>query len=234
MDRSLLTDISLDDIIEKKRKFSREERTYDRRVEPYARRTSTIRSSSSNSNSGCRVYVGNIPWSSSWQDLKDYMRSVGDVVHATIFTDGNRSRGCGVVEFAHPDDAKRAIEELNDTRLPNTDRQIFVREDREQNTSQYGRSSYSDSHSSHNGRQSSEKFIAFVGNLPFSTTWQDLKDLFRDFGIVLRADVETDRIGRSLGRGTVTFESKASLFDAINELHNSTYRGRELVVREYH
>jgi RNA recognition motif-containing protein len=40
-----------------------------------------------------------------------------------------RSKGCGIVEFATPDEAQRAITELNDTELMG--RMVFVREDRE-------------------------------------------------------------------------------------------------------
>jgi RNA recognition motif-containing protein len=40
-----------------------------------------------------------------------------------------RSKGCGLVEFSTPEEAQRAIAELNDTELMG--RMIFVREDRE-------------------------------------------------------------------------------------------------------
>jgi len=77
-----------------------------------------------------QVYVGNLSWECQWQDLKDHMRSVGEVMHADVLTgpDG-RSKGCGLVEFSTPEEAQRAIAELNDTELMG--RMIFVREDRE-------------------------------------------------------------------------------------------------------
>ena len=34
-----------------------------------------------------RVYVGNLSWSTSWQDLKDHMRDVGDVQYAKVLQD---------------------------------------------------------------------------------------------------------------------------------------------------
>jgi RNA recognition motif-containing protein len=40
-----------------------------------------------------------------------------------------RSKGCGIVEYTTPEDAQRAIAELNDTELMG--RMVFVREDRE-------------------------------------------------------------------------------------------------------
>ena len=55
---------------------------------------------------GRRVYVGNLSWDASWQDLKDHMRGPnGDlnVVHAEVLMDGSgRSKGCGIVEYASP------------------------------------------------------------------------------------------------------------------------------------
>eukprot|EP00283_Hemiselmis_rufescens_P003452 CAMPEP_0173420996 /NCGR_PEP_ID=MMETSP1357-20121228/2264_1 /TAXON_ID=77926 /ORGANISM="Hemiselmis rufescens, Strain PCC563" /LENGTH=59 /DNA_ID=CAMNT_0014383853 /DNA_START=24 /DNA_END=200 /DNA_ORIENTATION=- len=59
------------------------------------------------------------------------MRSVGEVTYADVLSgpDG-RSKGCGLVEYSSPDQAQRAIAELNDTELMG--RMVFVREDREQ------------------------------------------------------------------------------------------------------
>ncbi|KAK4536104.1 hypothetical protein CDCA_CDCA07G2129 [Cyanidium caldarium] len=81
-------------------------------------------------NPGCRVYVSNLAWRTTWKGLKDHMRSVGEVAYADVFRDREtqRSRGCGVVEFLDEETAKRAIAEKNETELDG--RQIFVREDR--------------------------------------------------------------------------------------------------------
>ena len=77
-----------------------------------------------------KVYVGNLSWESSWQDLKDHFRQVGEVLHADIMTGADgRSKGCGLVTFASPHDAARAISTLHDSVLHS--RSIFVREDRE-------------------------------------------------------------------------------------------------------
>jgi RNA recognition motif-containing protein len=80
--------------------------------------------------SGCKLYVNNLPWTVSWQGLKDHFRSAGNVVRADVFTGADgRSKGCGIVEFSTPEEAAHAIQTLNDTML--NDRKIFVREDRE-------------------------------------------------------------------------------------------------------
>ena len=43
--------------------------------------------------------------------------------------------------------------------------------------------------------------------LPFRVRWQDVKDLFRGAGTVLRADVALSYDNRSKGHGTVLFSS---------------------------
>ena len=79
---------------------------------------------------GAKVYVGNLSWDTSWQDLKDHFRQAGEVQHADVLigADG-RSKGCGLVTFSTAREAAHAIETLHDTTLGN--RSIFVREDRE-------------------------------------------------------------------------------------------------------
>jgi RNA recognition motif len=45
--------------------------------------------------------------------------------------------------------------------------------------------------------------------LPFHCQWQDLKDLFRSAGQIIRADVALGPDGRSRGFGTVLFANDA-------------------------
>lgn len=77
-----------------------------------------------------RIYVGNLSYEVQWQDLKDFCRRAGTVVHADVPTgpDG-RSKGYGLVEFDSSRDAAAAIGILNEQQLRG--RHVFVREDRE-------------------------------------------------------------------------------------------------------
>ena len=53
---------------------------------------------------GRRIYVGNLSWQTTWQDLKDHFKQAGEVLYADVLTSSDgRSRGCGVVEFATAD-----------------------------------------------------------------------------------------------------------------------------------
>lgn len=70
----------------------------------------------------------------------------------------------------------------------------------------------------------------FVGNLSWEVAWQDLKDHFKPVGEVLRADVLTERTGRSKGCGVVEFASSASVQMAIDNLNGSDLKGRTIFV----
>jgi len=71
-----------------------------------------------------------------------------------------------------------------------------------------------------------------VGNLSFHTSWQDLKDVFRHCGKIVRADVLTLPNGRSKGAGTVLFETKEEAQKAIALMNNTELAGRKMFVHE--
>jgi len=158
---------------------------------------------------GRRLYVGNLNYRTSWQDLKDHFKTVGNVVYANVLKDYRGSKGCGIVEFSTAQEAQQAIKDLNDTTLDG--RKIFVREDREEERS----------HSQ-----------IFVGNLSYGTSWQDLKDLFSQIGPIRHADVLRDYQGRSKGCGIVLFESENDAKEAIKKFHDTEFQGRKILVRQ--
>lgn len=51
--------------------------------------------------------------------------------------------------------------------------------------------------------------------LPYQAGWQDLKDLFRSAGNIIRADINIGADGRPKGSGTVVFETAADAKQAI-------------------
>ena len=61
-----------------------------------------------------KLYVGNLPWSTTDADLEEMFGAAGTVESARVITDRDtgRSRGFGFVEMAQQD-GQRAIQELN-------------------------------------------------------------------------------------------------------------------------
>ncbi|EIM88859.1 uncharacterized protein STEHIDRAFT_52958 [Stereum hirsutum FP-91666 SS1] len=71
----------------------------------------------------------------------------------------------------------------------------------------------------------------FVGNLPYRVRWQDLKDLFRKAGTVLRADVSLGPDNRSRGYGTVLLASAEDAGRAVDMFNGYSWQTRVLEVR---
>ncbi|KAJ3513904.1 hypothetical protein NMY22_g14903 [Coprinellus aureogranulatus] len=71
----------------------------------------------------------------------------------------------------------------------------------------------------------------FVGNLPYRVRWQDLKDLFRRAGTVLRADVSLGADNRSRGYGTVLLATAEDAGRAIDMFNGYEWQARMLEVR---
>lgn len=65
------------------------------------------------------------------------------------------------------------------------------------------------------------------GQLPYTVGWQDLKDLFRAAGQIIRADVKIGPDGIHSGTGTVVYETAADAQNAIGA-HGCSRTGAEI------
>ena len=64
-----------------------------------------------------KLFVGGLAYATTDDELNEYFSKIGKVESAVIIKDrnyDNRSKGFGFVEYGNDDDAKKAIEELND------------------------------------------------------------------------------------------------------------------------
>lgn len=177
------------DDVEVKNEESGEDDSAGRRYAPY--KTTGDSDDADEESQSRRVYVGNLSWGVSWQDLKDHFKSCEEVTRADVLTgpDG-RSKGCGIVVFATLAGAQKAVLTMNDTELDG--RQIQVREDRVKEGPNHHRAG---SHFS-SGEKSQNRRV-YVGNLSWDVAWQDLKDHCREAGEVVHAEVITEASGRS-------------------------------------
>jgi RNA recognition motif-containing protein len=73
----------------------------------------------------------------------------------------------------------------------------------------------------------------YIGNLPFSSTEADLKDVFGRHGAVDSVNIITDReTGRPRGFAFVEMEEASAAGDAIRALDGSDLGGRNIKVNE--
>jgi RNA recognition motif-containing protein len=81
---------------------------------------------------GVKLYVGNLPFSTTDEDLQAHFSAHGNVVSAKVITDRytGRSRGFGFVEMATQDEAQAAITACNGVEMGG--RMLVVNEARPQ------------------------------------------------------------------------------------------------------
>lgn len=73
----------------------------------------------------------------------------------------------------------------------------------------------------------------FVGNLPFTISQEQLREIFASYGNIVSANIVSDKFsGRSKGFGFVEFEKDEEAAKAIAEMNDSEQEGRKIVVKE--
>ncbi|KAI0316330.1 hypothetical protein OF83DRAFT_1046608, partial [Amylostereum chailletii] len=184
-----------------------------------------------------------LPYRVRWQDLKDLFRKAGTVLRADVaLGPDNRSRGYGTVLLATAEDAGRAVDMFNGYSWQT--RVLEVRLDRlpsELNADGYqmpGPYSMQAPGLAANGLPMgvgvgmgmAGRSYGQMGSLPFHVQWQDLKDLFRQAGTILRADVALGSDGRSRGFGTVVYATEADAERAVRVFNGYEFNGRALKV----
>ncbi|SCU97947.1 LAFA_0G14400g1_1 [Lachancea sp. 'fantastica'] len=176
------------------------------------------------------VFVGNLTYDCQASDLTELFGEVGRVVRSDIITSRGHHRGMGTVEFTNPDDVSEAIRKFNG--FSYLGRDIFVREDNPPPASK--RSDERREVQQSLADRFHPGYEVFIANLPFSISWQSLKDLFKECGNPTRADIKLDRNGRSRGFGTVIYETQDEAQAALERFSGYELEGRILELKKGH
>lgn len=136
--------------------------------------------------SQANLLVRNLPKSLDQKGLADMFKAFGKIgsCKLEIYGDGT-SRGFGYVQFDSPDDAKKAIEALNDKTIDGQMITVVVHSKRDERETQ------------------AERYTnLFLQNLPANYNAQSLRDLFSQYGEI--ASVE---MGSKPGHGFISFKN---------------------------
>lgn len=82
------------------------------------------------------------------------------------------------------------------------------------------------------GNVFSSNLSLYLQQLAYTVSWQDLKDLFRGAGNVVRSDINLGPDGRSKGSGVILFETAQEAQNAIQQFNGYEFNGRHLDVKE--
>jgi RNA recognition motif-containing protein len=90
---------------------------------------------------GRKLYVGNLAFSVSEDDLREAFNACGEVdsVNLIMDRDSGRSKGFGFVEMSSDSEAQKAIQELNGTSLNNRDIRVNEAKPKERRDNRGGR-----------------------------------------------------------------------------------------------
>mmetsp|Transcript_61056 Transcript_61056/g.119763 ORF Transcript_61056/g.119763 Transcript_61056/m.119763 type:complete len:309 (+) Transcript_61056:33-959(+) len=160
----------------------------------------------------CVCFVGNLAWSTTNEDLVEYMSSAGQVTSATIqiHEDTGRSKGWALVAFATPEQATFAVHQFELQEFH--DRQLSVRLDR-------------------TPLQGAPGCLLYVGNLSWSCGDAELCAEFAGFSPT-DARVAMTASGKSRGYGLLRFLNPENAAAAIRAKHGAEFNERVLEVRE--
>ncbi|KAJ2744257.1 hypothetical protein GGI20_003119 [Coemansia sp. BCRC 34301] len=217
-----------------------------------------------------KVFVGNLAFKTTDDQLKDFFSDVGEVKEARIISRGSRSLGYGFVAYADEATVNKAVELKNQTELvgrtitveaarpmgeaalearpakparrrtnrrapakaridgaqdgssePQQQQQVKEEslEDAKPSTRrrQPRRAAKKPEQSSAKEERTPSETVVFVGNLPFSTTDEELSKLFSGFSISSAHVVVGQKNSRPKGFGFVTFASHEDQTKAVEK-----------------
>lgn len=181
-----------------------------------------------------KLFVGNLTWDTTSEELEKYFETVGDVVSAEVIfkndTSPPRSRGWGIVEMGTLDDANAALD-LNESDLKGREIKVEFQKVRARTTrAPRARRQPREPREPREEVEAEPSKSVYIGNLPWSYQDEDLCDLFKDLD-VSGAEVKQGADGRSRGYGIVNFDSEDAAAKAIAEVNNTDCDGRTVVVR---
>lgn len=177
----------------------------------YSHRDPSIRKSGTGN-----IFIKNLDKSIDHKALHDTFSSFGNILSCKIATDGSgQSKGFGFVQFEDKESAQNAIDKLNGMLI--NDKQVFV---------------------GHFLRKQERETAAiktkfnnvFVKNLAESTTDEDLKKSFGEYGTITSAVVMRDGDGKSKCFGFVNFENADDAAKAVDALNGKKFDDREWYV----
>jgi methionyl-tRNA synthetase len=171
------------------------------------------------------LFVRNIGYNTTEEELADYFAKYGDVEVVKIVTDKNtgKSRGFGFLKFYEKKSAFEAMKDADNIIVGERNLQI-----------RYSNDKGSQMKGGNGGNNSAKKgpsteFGIFVGNISYKCTENDLKKFFKDCGKVVDVRIAKKPDGKLKGFAHVDFETKEGMEKAV-EKNGKELQGRALKI----
>ncbi|PKA63556.1 Polyadenylate-binding protein 2 [Apostasia shenzhenica] len=195
-------------------------------VGPFLRKQE--RENSANKSKFNNVFVKNLSETTTEEDLTKIFDEFGKFTSVVVMREGDGKSKCfGFVNFENPDDAARAVDELNGKKFDEkvwyvgkaqkkSERELELKERFEQSN-----------------KEALDKYQGlnlYLKNLDDSVGDEKLKELFSEFGTVTSCKVMRDSNGLSKGSGFVAFSNPGEASRAILEMNGKLIGNKPLYV----
>ncbi|CAJ1890077.1 unnamed protein product [Sphenostylis stenocarpa] len=174
------------------------------------------------------LYMKNLDLDITEAKLKEKFSSFGKIISLAIAKDLNgMSKGFGFVNYDNPDDAKRAMEEMNGSQLGS--KILYVaraqkKAEREQILHHQFEEKRQEQILKYKGSN------VYVKNIDDNVSDEELRDHFSACGTITSAKVMQDDKGISKGFGFVCFSTAEEANIAVNTFHGFMFHGKPLYV----
>jgi len=166
---------------------------------------------------GTRLFVGGLPRDVGTDELSELFKSHGDMTDCVVLTDdAGVNRGFGFVTYAEKAMADAAIKALDGHRI--NGRRIGVRD------------ADDDKKKGRKERKDPEGLKLYIGNLPFSATQEQLKEMVAAHATVNEVILATGPGGKAKGFGFVFIAEKDKGEAVVSALNNNEIEGRRIKV----
>ncbi|MDP6199884.1 MAG: hypothetical protein QF531_03855, partial [Candidatus Poseidonia sp.] len=163
-------------------------------------------------------FVGGLPREVGTEELRELFKSHGDMTDCVVLTDdAGVNRGFGFVTYAEKSMAEAATKALDGHRI--NGRRIGVR-DADDDKKKGGKKE----------RKEPEGLKLYIGNLPFSATQDQLKEMVAAHATVNEVILATGPGGKAKGFGFVFIAEKDKGETVVSALNNSEVGGRTIKV----
>ncbi|XP_034675559.1 polyadenylate-binding protein 8-like isoform X1 [Vitis riparia] len=177
----------------------------------YSHRDPSIRKSGT-----ANIFIKNLDKSIDNKALHDTFSAFGNILSCKIATDpSGQSKGYGFVQFDNEESAQNAIDKLNGMLI--NDKQVYVGQflRKQERETALNKTKFNN---------------VYVKNLSESTTEEDLKNIFGEFGTITSVVVMRDGDGKSKCFGFVNFENADDAAEAVEALNGKKFDEKEWYV----
>ena len=157
------------------------------------------------------LFVRNIGFNTTQEELADFFAKYGDVEESKIVTDKNtgKSRGFGFLKFYEKKSAVAAMKDADNIVVGG--RNLQIRYSNDKNSQVKG----GNGNSAKKGPAT--EFGVFVGNISYKCTENDLKKFFKDCGKIVEVRIAKRDDGKLKGFAHVDFETKEAMEKAVEK-----------------